>query len=43
MYIVCTDIGFTKKGMFPNFCEQMAERVQFVTDRIVDLIGNSKL
>lgn len=43
MYIVCADLGFIKKGMFPNFCEQMAENVQFVTDYRVDLIGNSKL
>jgi hypothetical protein len=43
MYIVCGDLGFIKKGMFPNFSKQMAEHVQFVTDHIVDLIGNSKL
>jgi hypothetical protein len=43
MYTLFADLGFIKEGMFPNFCEQMAEHVQFVTDHIVDLIGNSKL
>jgi len=43
VYIVCADLGFIKKRMFPNFFDQMAEHVQFVTDHIVDRIGNSKL